>query len=68
MSKLNYSEEDLKKVAETVREQCAKVAWKQFEDASMSGLCAEGAIESAVGAVQALDLDEIIRNIQQNDD
>lgn len=68
MSTTNYSKEDLKKVAEAVREQCANVAWKQFEDASMSGLCAEGAIESAVGAVQSLNLDEIIHSIKQNED
>ena len=34
--------------AEIIREACIKVAKEGFMDASISGLCAEGAMEAAV--------------------
>ena len=58
---------DKKQIAEHVREACIKAARESFKDASMSGLCAEGAAEAAVGAMQSLDLAEIIAKAQQSD-
>lgn len=46
--------------AETVRESCIQAAREGFRDASMSGLCTEGAMEAAISAIQQLDLKVIL--------
>lgn len=48
-------------IAQTVREACIEAAREGFKDASMSGLCTEGAIEAAVGAMQSLDLEKLVK-------
>ncbi|MFH5833405.1 acetyltransferase [Halalkalibaculum sp. DA3122] len=52
---------DQMEVAEKVRAACIKAAQEGFRDASMSGLCMEGAVESAVGSIQSLDLENILK-------
>lgn len=47
-------------IAKIVREACIRAAREGFKDASMSGLCADGAMEAAVSAIQSLDLEKII--------
>lgn len=47
-------------IAEKVREACIKAAREGFRDASMSGLCSEGALEAAISAIQQLKLNKII--------
>ena len=49
-----------KELAEKVRKACIQAAREGFQEASMSGLCMEGAIEAAVGSIQKLDLKEIL--------
>lgn len=51
-----------KELAERIREACIKAAREGFMDASMSGLCTEGAIEAAISAMQSLDIEEVIKN------
>ncbi|REL38610.1 acetyltransferase [Rhodohalobacter sp. SW132] len=51
-----------RRLAETIREECLKAAREGFMDASMSGLCAEGAMEAAISAIQKLDLNKVIEN------
>ncbi|MEX0773813.1 MAG: hypothetical protein WEB89_02795 [Balneolales bacterium] len=48
-------------LAEKVRSVCLKAAREGFEEASQDGLCNEGAIEVAIGAIQQLDLELIIK-------
>lgn len=60
MDRNNRDFTDITDVAEKVRTACIKAAQEGFQDASMSGLCMEGAIESAVGSIQSLNLDKII--------
>ncbi len=43
-------------VAEVVRQACIDAALAAYEDAGISGLCAEGRWEAAVSAMQSLDL------------
>lgn len=52
---------DRMEIAEKVRAACIEAAQEGFRDASMSGLCREGAIESAVGSIQSLNLDDILK-------
>ena len=54
---------DQTRIAEVIRQACILAALTAFEDASMNGLCCEGAWESAVGAMQRLHLQEILRSV-----
>jgi hypothetical protein len=42
--------------AEVVRQACIEAALAAYEDAGISGLCAEGRWEAAVSAMQSLDV------------
>lgn len=44
---------------ETVRKACLVAAREAYERAMRQGLCAEGALESALGAIETLDLDAV---------
>lgn len=46
--------------AERVRAACIDAAIAAHEDAARAGLCGEGALEAAVGAMRALDLAAVI--------
>ncbi|HET8864347.1 MAG TPA: acetyltransferase [Gracilimonas sp.] len=48
-------------IAEQIRQACIKAAQEGFMDASMSGLCTEGAMEAAISAMQSLDLEKVLR-------
>ena len=53
-------EQAYQKLAEEVRKACLDAAKDGFREASMSGLCTEGAIEAAVGSIQSVDLKRVI--------
>ena len=55
----NRLNEELK-LAEIIREACLQSAREGFQDASLSGLCSDGAIEAAISAIQKLNLEKII--------
>ncbi|MEQ8523469.1 acetyltransferase [Gracilimonas sp.] len=46
---------------EFIRNVCIEAAKEGFMDASMSGLCMEGAIEAAIGSIQSLDIQQKIK-------
>lgn len=46
--------------AENIRQACIEAAREGFMDASISGLCNDGAIEAAISAIQNLDLNKIL--------
>jgi len=48
------------KSAETIRRACLKAAVEAYEEAGMSGLCAEGRWELAVQAIRELDLEAVL--------
>jgi hypothetical protein len=52
--------EEQYRLADKVKEACVQAAKEGFQDASMSGLCTEGAIEAAVSAIQKLDIQKIL--------
>jgi hypothetical protein len=58
-------DKDAAELAELVRKECIKAAKEAFRDASIRGLCTEGAMEAAVGAIQSLDMDKIIQERDQ---
>ena len=44
---------------EAVRAACLAAAREAYEDAMQRGLCAEGALEAALGAIEMLDLETV---------
>lgn len=52
-------------IAEKVKYACIQAAKEGFQNASMSGLCAEGAMEAAISAIQNLKLDKVIDEERQ---
>jgi hypothetical protein len=46
-------------LAEAVRKACIEAALAAYEDAGISGLCAEGRWEAAISAIQSLNLQRI---------
>ncbi len=48
-------------LAEKIRAACIEAAKEGFMDASMSGLCTEGAMEAAISSIQSLDLEKVLR-------
>lgn len=48
------------KIAQKIKEACIKAAREGFQDALISGLCSEGAMEAAVSAIQNLDIQKIL--------
>ncbi len=52
-------------LAESVQKACIDAALKGYEDASIQGLCCEGAWEMAVDSMRNLDIDKFIRIINK---
>lgn len=51
---------DAGKLAQAVREACVRMLISAYEGAGMSGLCDEGRIEYAVGALREMDLSNLV--------
>ncbi|MBD3646491.1 MAG: acetyltransferase [Pseudomonadales bacterium] len=47
-------------LAEAVRAACIEAARKGFADAGMAGLCRDGTIEAAIGAMEMVDLQAVL--------
>ncbi|MDD3448303.1 MAG: acetyltransferase [Gammaproteobacteria bacterium] len=54
------SRETDRRLAERVRSACIEAALAGYENASISGLCHEGAWEAAISAIRMADLDEVL--------
>lgn len=54
-------EEERRRLAEAVREACIAAAQQGYDNASMSGLCEEGALEAAISAIRMVDLEALVR-------
>lgn len=57
---LTEKDKEQLKIAERVRRACLQAARDGFREASLSGLCLEGAVEAAVGSIQSIKLEEIV--------
>jgi hypothetical protein len=55
------------RIAEAVKAACAQAGLEAFEHAAISGLCFEGSLECAVGAIQAVNVGEIIRELDDGE-
>ncbi len=52
------------RIAEAVRAACAQAAQQGYERAAADGLCDEGALEVALDAIRAVDVDQILRGLK----
>ena len=68
MDNKNRSESANMKLAASIRQACIEAARVGFRDASVSGLCSEGAMEAAIGAIQSLELKQLIQNEECDND
>ena len=50
-------------IAEAVRSACVRAAQQGYERAAADGLCDEGALEVALDAIRAVDVDQILREL-----
>lgn len=57
---MNENLQSKRELAEKVRQACVQAAKAGFEQARIDGLCEEGAVETAVSAIQNLNLDELL--------
>lgn len=57
---MNENDKFKRELAEKVRQACVQAAKMGFEQARLDGLCAEGAVETAVSAIQKLNLDALV--------
>lgn len=61
MTEMNRVSEDRRRIAIAIRNACVEAAKHGYEQAAMSGLCAEGALEAALSAIQMVDVDTVVR-------
>lgn len=52
-------------LAEAVRAACLKAAQQGYEQAAISGLCDEGALEVALDAIRLLDIQQLVADARQ---
>jgi hypothetical protein len=55
------------RLAELIRDRLIAAAEAAYDDAGIQGLCAEGRIEVAIGAMKNLDLRALLDDPSQND-
>jgi hypothetical protein len=55
---------DLENLAKRIRDACLEAVLQEYENAGVQGLCAEGRLEAAVGALRTLDLTLLLREFQ----
>ena len=55
---------DSDQLSKAVRAACVQAAVRAYENAGTQGLCAEGRLEAAVGAIEALDLRKLIQELE----
>ena len=55
------NDDQMLRLAESVRAACIKAAIEGYQHASISGLCGEGAFENAVSAMRVANLTEALK-------
>lgn len=57
--------EDRLRFARVIRDACIEAAKQGYENAAISGLCEDGALEAALSAIHMLDLEAAIREAEK---
>jgi hypothetical protein len=53
-------------LAEAVREACVRAAIEGYDNAAISGLCHEGAVEASVSAIRMVDLKRVVEALGES--
>lgn len=61
-------ENEQQALAARVRDACVAAAQAGYVDAGIAGLCAEGALEAAISAIQDLDLNAVLAQTPHGSD
>lgn len=48
------------RIAQETVDRCVSAALRAYEDAKVSGLCDEGALEVAIGAIRSVDAEAVV--------
>ena len=59
---MNEISENRIRLAQSVRDACIAAAKQGYENAAISGLCEEGALEAAISAIYMVDLEAALRD------
>ncbi len=54
-----------RRVAKAVKQACIEAALLAYEDAGISGLCQQGALENALDAIRMLDVRAVIDGLRE---
>lgn len=60
------NDDERRRLAEHIRAACIRAAQEGYEDASMAGLCGEGALEVAISAMRRLTVDDLVAGADPN--
>ncbi|MHB8256258.1 MAG: acetyltransferase [Acidiferrobacterales bacterium] len=60
------SDGEKRRLAEAVKAACIQAALSGYEDAGVSGLCHEGALEYALDAIRMLDVQTVIDSLLEH--
>jgi len=63
---VNAVNEDSLRIARSVRDACIAAAKQGYENAAISGLCEEGALEAALSAIHMVDLEAALREAEKS--
>lgn len=58
---MNTAGDERLRLARAVRDACIRAAKEGYEQAAISGLCEDGALEAALSAIHMVDLDAVVR-------
>ncbi len=61
MTQGKLNDADQHRIAQIVKDKCIEAALSGYENASLSGLCHEGAWEAAISAIRTIDLEDILK-------
>jgi len=64
--KKNLTKEEQQALAEFIRNECVRTALEAYEEASIRGLCHEGAWEYAVDSIRNLKTEELVKKFSEN--
>ncbi len=56
--------QEQRQLAEAIRQACLQAALAGYEDASISGLCHEGAWECAIDSIRSLDINALLEQMR----
>lgn len=59
----SLSKEEQRKLAELIKGKCIRVALEAYEQASISGLCHEGAWEFAIDSMKNIKIEDLLKKL-----